>query len=101
MLLRVSRSIFTSSLMMSPSMCTHLATLRTGSVSAPRSTRAGCASSMPVRVTPAATEPRASQSRHWRQYVSAPTGDKVYCVTNVSATKNSYTHQCSVDLAAL
>lgn len=88
----MSWSIFTSSLMLSHSMYTHLVMPRTGSVSVPRSTQAGCASSMPVSATPAVTEPHASQSRHWRQYVSAPTGDKVYCVTNVSVTKSSSTH---------
>lgn len=97
----LSWSIFTSRLMMSPSMCTRLVMLTTGSVSAPHSTQADCASSVPVSATPAVTEPLASQSLHWRQYVSAPTEDKVYCVTNVSVTKNSTTHQCGVDLAVL
>lgn len=101
----MSWSIFTSGLMMSPSMYTCLVMLRTGSASAPGSTQAGCASSMPASATPAVTVPHASQSRHWKPRVSAPTEDKVYCVTNVSVTNNSSTQlctdQCSVDLAAL
>lgn len=67
-------------------MSTHLAMLRTGSVSAPRFTQAGCASSVPVSETPAVMEPRASRSRRWRPCVSAPMEDKVYCVMNVSVT---------------
>lgn len=86
----MSWSILTSGIMISPSMWTRLAMPRTGSVSAPLFTPAGCASSMPVSGTPAVTEPHASRSLRWKPCVSAPTEDKVYCVGNVSVTKNSF-----------
>lgn len=88
----VSWSIFTSGLIMSPSMSTHLVMLRTGSVNAPRSTQADCASSTPASATPVVMEPHASQSHHWKPCVSAPMEDKVYCVRNVSVTAP---HRCN------
>lgn len=94
MLLQCHGPVFTSGLMKSPSMSPHLVMLRTGSVSAPHSTQADCASSTPVSATPAVMEPHASQSRNWRLYASAPMEDKVYCVTNVSVTALHRSMQC-------
>lgn len=86
MLLQCYGPIVTSGLMIPPPMFTHLVMLRTGSVSAPCSTKADCASSTPASATPVVMEPHASQSLHWRLYVCAPTENKVYCVTKVSVT---------------
>lgn len=97
MLLQCHGPVFTSWLMKSLCMSAHLVMLRTGSASAPRSTRADCASSTLVSETPAVMEPHASQSRNWRLYVSAPMEGKVCCVTNVSVTALHRSMQCRLN----
>lgn len=86
MLLQIHCPRFTSGLMMPPSVSPLLAMRRTGFASAPRSTRAGCASSAPASATPAVTERRASRSHRWRPCASAPMAGRVSCVKSVSVT---------------
>lgn len=97
MLLQCHGPVFTSWLMKSLCMSAHLVMLRTGSASAPRSTRADCASSMLVSETPAVMEPHASQSRNWKLYVYVPMEGKVCCVTNVSVTALHRSMQCRLN----
>lgn len=83
---------FTSGLTPPPSVSPLLAMRRTGFVSAPHSTQAGCASSAPASSTPAVTEQRASRSRRWRPRASVPMAGRVSCVKSVSVKDQCRAH---------